>query len=279
MGGLAGGSSLLAAGAEWTGRPHLARAAKVGALGAISLSTVALIHDLGRPSRFANMLRVFKPSSPMSVGSWILVAYGPAAGLAAVADASGLAARSGPIRLVGRAATGWAGLTGAAVATYTSVLIADTAIPAWHEAHREMPFLFVGSGASAAAGLGLIAAPVHETAPARATALFGAALELSAELLMERRLDEVQAKPYRIGKARILVRASRILTAAGAVGAVLLAGRSRLGAGIAGGALLAGSACTRFGVFEAGRTSARDPHYTVALQHTKRTLTGDGPPA
>jgi Polysulphide reductase, NrfD len=278
MGGLAGGSSLLAAGAEWTGRPRLARAAKVGALGGITLSTAALIHDLGRPSRFANMLRVFKPSSPMSVGSWILVAYGPAAGLAAVADASGLAARSGLICLAGRAATGWAALTGAAVASYTSVLIADTAIPAWHEAHRELPFLFVGSGASAAAGLGLIAAPVHETAPARAAALFGAALEMSAELLMERHLGE-QAEPYRTGKARHLVRASRILTAAGAAGAVFLAGRSRLAAGIAGGALLAGSACVRFGIFEAGRTSARDPHYTVALQHANRTLTGNGPPA
>jgi hypothetical protein len=278
LGGLAGGSSALAAGAALTGRPVLARSAKAGALGAISLATAALIHDLGRPGRFLNMLRVFRPTSPMSMGSWILMGYGPAAGVAAVADvaeSTGVAHRL-PIvrdrvpliRLAGRAATGWAGLAGAAVASYTAVLISDTAVPAWHEAHRELPFIFVGSGASAAAGFGLLTAPVRETAPARATALFGAALELTAERLMERRLGE-QAEPYRMGKAGRLVRASTALTAAGAAAAVLLAGRSRLAAALAGGALLAGSACTRFGVFEAGRASALDPHYTVADQRSR----------
>ncbi|WP_395103452.1 NrfD/PsrC family molybdoenzyme membrane anchor subunit [Actinomadura sp. SCN-SB] len=270
LGGLAGGSSLLAAGAEWTGRPVLARSAKLGALGAISLATVALINDLGRPERFANMLRVFKPSSPMSMGSWILAAYGPAAGVAAIADASGLAGRFTPIRLLGRAATGWAALTGPGVACYTAVLIADTAVPAWHEAHRELPFVFCGSAAAAAAGLGLIAAPTGENAPARASALFGAALELAAELWMERRLGE-QARPYRTGRAGTLLRAARILTAAGIAGTSLAAGRRRAVAAVAGGALVAGSACLRFGVFEAGRASALDPHYTVASQRPKIT--------
>ncbi len=46
----------------------------------ISLSFVALVHDLGKPSRFVNMLRVAKPTSPMSVGTWILSVYGPVAG-------------------------------------------------------------------------------------------------------------------------------------------------------------------------------------------------------
>ena len=89
LGGLAGASSLLGAGAQVTGRPELARAAKVGALGAISLSMAALVHDLGRPARFLNMLRVFKLTSPMSVGSWILAGYVPAAGVAAAAALTG----------------------------------------------------------------------------------------------------------------------------------------------------------------------------------------------
>src|SRR5579863_7165776 len=72
LGGLAGASSLLAAGAQATGRPALARAAKSGALGAISLSLAGLVHDLGRPARFLNMVRVVKVTSPMNVGSWIL---------------------------------------------------------------------------------------------------------------------------------------------------------------------------------------------------------------
>jgi hypothetical protein len=266
LGGLAGGSSVMAAGAELTGRPALARTAKIGALAAISLSTAVLVHDLGRPERFVNMLRVFKPTSPMSMGSWILVAYGPAAGVAAATDATGL------FRRTGRAATGWAGLSGAAVASYTSVLIANTALPTWHEAHRELPFLFVGSGASAASGLGLLAAPVHETAPARASAVFGAALELAAGHLMRRRLGPL-AEPYRTGRGAVLMRASQALTVAGAAGAALAGGRSRLGAALAGTALLAGSVCTRFGVFEAGRASALDPHYTVAAQRSKHPPT------
>ena len=90
FGGLAGASSVLAAGAQLTGRPGLTRAAKLAALGGISISTVFLIHDLGRPARFHHMLRVFKLSSPMSVGSWILSAYGPMAGAAAVTNLAGL---------------------------------------------------------------------------------------------------------------------------------------------------------------------------------------------
>ena len=90
LGGLAGASSVLAAGAQLSGYRELARVGKVGAVGAISLSAVALVHDLGRPERFVNMLRVFKPSSPMSVGSWLLAAYGPVAGAAAVCEVTGI---------------------------------------------------------------------------------------------------------------------------------------------------------------------------------------------
>ena len=74
LGGLAAGSSLLAAGADLTGRPTLRRAGRLAALGGLSLSMLALVHDLGRPERFVNMLRVVKPTSPMSVGTWILTA-------------------------------------------------------------------------------------------------------------------------------------------------------------------------------------------------------------
>ena len=123
LGGLAGASSVLAAGAQLSGYRPLARSAKISALGAISLSAVALINDLGRPARFVNMLRVFKPSSPMSVGSWLLAGYGPVAGAAAVADVTGL------LPGAGLAATLGAGLLGPGIATYTAALICDTAVP------------------------------------------------------------------------------------------------------------------------------------------------------
>lgn len=67
---------MLAAGAQLTGRPRTARALKISSAVAISGSLAALVHDLGRPARFLNMLRVIKPTSPMSLGSWLLTAYG-----------------------------------------------------------------------------------------------------------------------------------------------------------------------------------------------------------
>jgi hypothetical protein len=258
LGGLAGASSVLAAGASATGRPRLARASKAGALGAISLSTAALIHDLGRPARFANMLRVAKPTSPMNVGSWILTAYGPAAGVALVTDVTGWFPR------IGRMATGWAGLVGPAVASYTAVLVANTAVPTWHGAYRELPFVFTGSAAASAGGWAMLAAPAAENSPARGVGAFGAALDLAATQVMKRRLGML-AEPY---EKRRLLRAAEVLTASGAV-AGLLFGRRRPVAALAGVALLAGSALTRLAVFEAGRDSANDPKYTVVPQRAR----------
>jgi hypothetical protein len=263
LGGLAGASSTLAAGAQATGRPALARPLKVTAVGAISLSLVALVHDLGRPARFLHMLRVFKPTSPMSVGVWLVSAYAPAAGIAAASEVTGL------LPAVGAAGTAGAALLGPAVASYTAVLIADTAVPAWHEARRELPFVFVGSACAAAAGLGLATAPVAQAGPARRLALLGATTELVASQLMERRVPSPIDDTYREGRAGLLLRASRALTAAGALGAVTIGRRSRAGAALSGAALLAGSAATRFGIFEAGRASARDPRHTVIPQRAR----------
>lgn len=262
LGGLAGASSVLAAGAELTNRPALAMTGKVGALVAISGSTAALIHDLGRPERFVNMLRVVKPSSPMSVGSWLLATYGPQAGLAAVT------ALTGRFRGVGRVATLGAGVVGPAVAAYTGALISDTAVPTWHAGHREMPFVFVGSAAAAAGGLGMIGAPVDQAGPARRAALFGAALEVVASKRMERGMG-LAAEPMRTGTAGTLLRAAEILTVGGALVGGVLGRRSRVAAMLGGAAALAGSACTRFGIFHAGVASARDPKYTVVPQRER----------
>jgi DMSO reductase anchor subunit len=260
-GGLAGASSVVAAGAELTGRDTLARSAKVTALGAISVSAGLLVHDLGRPDRFYNMLRVFKPTSPMSVGSWLLAGYGPAAGVAALTDVTGLFPR------IGRSATLAAAGLGPAVASYTGVLFADTAVPAWHEAYRELPFVFVGSATIAASGLGLLAAPLAENAPVRRSAVLGALVELAASHRMEG--HGLVSEPYAEAKAGRLLRASKALTVAGAFTAATLAGRSRLGAAAAGGALLAASAITRFGIFQAGLQSADDPKYTLRPQRDR----------
>jgi hypothetical protein len=265
LGGLAGASSTLAAGAELSGRPGLARPLKLGAVGAISLSLVALVHDLGRPARFLNMLRVFKPTSPMSVGVWILSAYAPAAGAAALGEL----VSDRRLRPLARAGTAGAALLGPAVASYTGVLISNTATPAWHEGHREMPFVFVGSAASAAAGLGLLCAPLEQNGPARRLAVIGALAEITAVRLLERRVGMV-AENYHRGRAGVLMRAAEALTLAGVAGASRTAHRTRLGAALSGAALLAASACARFGIFEAGLASTRDPKYTVQPQRERK---------
>ncbi|OLR95084.1 NrfD/PsrC family molybdoenzyme membrane anchor subunit [Actinokineospora bangkokensis] len=262
LGGLAGASSVLAAGADLTGRPALAKGCKTGALVAITGSLVALVHDLGRPARFLHMLRVVKPSSPMSIGSWVLVAYGPQAGLSAVT------ALTGRFTGLGRAATVGAALVGPAVAAYTAALISDTAVPTWHEGHRQMPFVFVGSAASAAGGLGMVVAPVAQAGPARRAALLGAAVELTATEVMKRRMG-LPVETLRTGRAGALMKAATALTAAGALLGGLAGRRSRTAAVVGGLASLAGSACTRFGIFHAGVASAEDPKYVVVPQRER----------
>jgi hypothetical protein len=261
LGGLAGASSTLAAAAHLTGHPELARAAKAGAAGAISLSMVALVHDLGRPARFINMLRVLKVTSPMSVGTWIVSGYLPVSLVAAACAVTRKLPRAG------LAATLAAAGLGPAVASYTAVLLSDTATPAWHEAHRELPFVFVGSAAMAAGGLGMLAVAPQEARQAVRLAVLGAASETVAKWLMTRRLDSA-AQPYQRGRAGTLLKAADAALAAGVAGAVL-GGRRRVVAGAAGASLMAASALTRFGIFEAGRASARDPKYTVGPQRER----------
>jgi formate-dependent nitrite reductase membrane component NrfD len=268
LGGLAGGSSLLAAGADLTGRPGLAVVAKTGAAAAGLTSVAALVHDLGRPERFLHMMRVFKVTSPMSVGSWLLGAYIPAAGVAS------LTALTGRLRWVGHAATAGAALLGPGVASYTAALISDTAVPAWHEGYPEMPFVFTGSGMVAAGGLGMAAALLpgsgpDETAPARNLALLGAAMEAAAFERMTRRAGMV-AGPYSEGRAGRYVKAGKALTVLGVAG-LALGRRSRVAAALSGAALVAASAATRWGIFHAGLASAADPRYTVVPQRQRLT--------
>jgi hypothetical protein len=266
LGGLAGGSSLLAAGAQLTGRPALARASKAAAAGAACLGLAGLAHDLGRPARFLNMLRVFKVTSPMSIGSWILSGYVPAAGAAAACALTGRLPRAGT------AATAAAAVLAPGLASYTAALITDTAVPAWHDGHREMPFVFTGSAAMAAGGFGLLAAPLSENAPARNLALFGVGAEAIAFERMTRRMG-MTAETYRSGRAGGYIRAGQALSVLGVAGALpgLIGGkRGKVISALSGASLLAASAATRWGIFHAGLASAADPKYTVVPQRERR---------
>ena len=261
-GGLMAGSSLLAAGADLTANRRLRRVSRLNAAVNLAASTWFLIHDLGRPERFYNMLRVVRPTSPMNVGSWLLAAYGPPAALAAASEATGVWPRMG--RGAGLAAAALAPV----VASYTAVLTSDTAVPSWHDAYPDLPFVFVGSAAASAGGLAMVLVPPAQASPARRLAVLGAGLELAADERMGRTLG-LTGEPYRQGRAGRLHRWGRALTTGGAVIAATLARRSRMGAAASGVALVAGSACTRFSVFHAGVQSANDPKYTVVPQRER----------
>jgi hypothetical protein len=276
LGGVAAGSGLLAAGAQLTGRTKLRRNSRLSALVSVILSAAALVMDLGRPERFLNMLRTIKLTSPMSLGSWILSAFSVGTSVAAASEIDRMTGERlplGPLRTVLRAVEGPAGLAAAVFApplgVYTAVLLADTATPTWNAAHEDLPFVFVSSASLASAGLAMVTTPVAETGPARRMAVLGVIGDLAAMKLMERRMDPVAAEPLHHGNPGRMLRWSERLVIAGGLG-TLLGGHRRSVAVASGLALMAASALTRFGVFEAGLESARDPRYTIEPQ--KRRL-------
>lgn len=248
FGGLTGMSATLSLAARLAGRERLAdRALLASVLGFLPCPPL-LIFDLGRPSRFYNMLRVFRPTSPMSVGTWIFSAFGGALSVAAASRGSGR------VPLLGGLASGAAGLLGPALSTYTAVLIANTSSPAWHNARRHLPFLFAAGAAASAGAATAILTETAEAAPARALAIGGAVSETLVSELMARQLGPT-GSTYREGAGGNLHWAA---TACNVVGATLLfsAGRHRRLAAAAGGMILAGACLTRFSVVKAGDASA-----------------------
>jgi hypothetical protein len=264
-GGLAGASAVLGSAADAAGNRPLARRAWLVALAGVTASPPLLVADLGRPERFLNMLRMFKVTSPMSLGSWVLAGSGGATALAAAHELRGWFPRLGPLAKVASIALG------PALATYTGVLVADTAVPAWHEGRGELPFVFGGSAMASAGAAAAMLTPRAHAGPARRLLVAGAALEVAAAQAMVQRLGDL-AEPYRGGRAGGLARAARALTAAGATLVTLRGRRSRLAAGLGGAAVLAGSVCERWAVFEAGQASAADPKYTMGPQRQRQRL-------
>jgi len=261
-GGTAGAAALLAAGAELRGRSELARAARRVAAGGALASAPLLVSDLGRPERFLNMLRVFKVTSPMSVGSWVLAASGGAATTAAACERLGVFPR------LGRAAAIAAATAGAPLSVYTATLLSDTAVPVWHEARRELPFLFAtGAGASAGAAATMLLPPRHAKA-ARRIAVVGALAGEGIMAAMDRRLGFV-GEPYRQGAAATLKKASTAASFAGAAVLALRGRRSRTAAVTGGALVLGGELAMRWSVFKAGFASAADPAYTVRPQRER----------
>ncbi|MFL5960262.1 MAG: NrfD/PsrC family molybdoenzyme membrane anchor subunit [Gaiellaceae bacterium] len=261
-GGLAGASAVLSSGARLAGNEKLARTALY--LGAVAdlVSPALLISDLGRPERFHHMLRVVKVTSPMNLGSWVLLVSGGGSTTAALLELLGRLKR---LRI---AASSVAALAGPPLATYTGVLIADTAIPVWHDGRHELPWIFGASAAASAGAAACLFLDPRDAGPARRLAVAGVLAEGGLMQAMETRLGQV-GEVYHQGAAGKLTWTAKGLATAGAV---LLArkGRQSRTAAVVGGALVcAGELCLRWAVFKAGFQSARDPKYVVESQRRR----------
>lgn len=261
-GGVAGASAVLSTAAKLTGNERLSRAALYIGATADLVSPALLISDLGRPERFHHMLRVVKVTSPMNIGSWVLLVSGGASTTAAVLQ------RLDRLRPVRVAASIVSTLAGPLLATYTGVLVADTAVPVWHEGRHELPWIFGASAAASAGAAASVFVPPRDAGPARRLAVAGILAEGVLMQAMEMRLGTV-GEVYRQGAAGKFSRAAKGLALAGAT---LLATRGRKSrtAAVAGGALAcAGELCLRWAVFKAGSQSARDPKYVVESQRER----------
>jgi formate-dependent nitrite reductase membrane component NrfD len=261
-GGIAGACGVLHGVARVLGQERVARTALyVGAI-ADAVSPLLLVSDLGRPERLLHMLRMFKVTSPMSVGSWVLVFSGGASNTAAVLELLGI------LKPVKTLAESVSFVSGPPLATYTGALLANTSIPVWSEARRELPWLF-GASASASAGAAtaLFLRP-EEAGPARRLAIAGVAGEVGVMRAMQKRIGFV-GEVYEQGAAGRLARVSKACTLAGAALLAARGKRSR-GALVGGSALvLAGELALRWSVFRAGFQSAREPRYTVVPQRER----------
>jgi formate-dependent nitrite reductase membrane component NrfD len=240
----------------------IVRSRWVGTFGG-ALSAALLIHDLGRPARFLNMLRVFRISSPMSMGSWILTLFSSGAGAAALLP-------FGP-RVFQRLANVFgliSGVLGLGLAGYSGVLLSQTAVPLWQTSYRIIPVLFLASGTAAASSFfEFFDLNSREASAVEWFGSMGKITELAATFALEsnaRRIERV-GRPLTSGFSGFLWQSAKAFTIASAVISIFpgKSRRKRVIAGVLGS--LAGI-CLRFGVFYAGKSSARDPRASFEQQ-------------
>ena len=259
-GGAAGAAAVVASMAKYfAGAQELARSARwVAAVGAL-VSPALLTSDLGRPSRFLNMLRVFKLQSPMSVGAWTLTAFSSSAAAAAFAGViREKVSDRWPVVVLENAAELLAAATGVVMASYTGVLIGATVIPVWNENVGTLPIHFAASGMNSATSI--LELMGHDDSRAlNALGLAASAYETIEGAVIESRQDRMN-RPLKHGKSGLIVRLGGVLS--GPVPLLL-----RLGYAVTGNkkmrraaavCSLTGSLLTRFGWIEAGKASARD---------------------
>jgi hypothetical protein len=249
-----------------SGDRELAQRARWMAVSGAAVSSVLLIADLGRPSRFLNMLRVFKPQSAMSMGSWVLSAFSTFAGISACADllalrfGNGIALRT--IRGVGRFGSV---LFGMPFHNYTGVLIGASVIPVWNNRIRSLPREFGMSGLQSAVALLELTGSSGNPA-LNALGLLSGAFE-SWEGIDLLRTNDTAVRPAKQHVSGALIQAAGILSGPIPIALRILSIGRRRGRRLrrlAAWCGILGSFCMRYGWVGAGKVSAHD--WKIPLQ-------------
>jgi formate-dependent nitrite reductase membrane component NrfD len=271
LGGMAAGASFVALACDLAGDERSARVARKVSLAALVPSPPLLIMDLGRPERFYNMLRVFKPRSPMSMGAWALSAFSGLIGSAVGADLIGRRREAKALGAAGAAVGGYFG-------SYTGVLLASTAVPVWARSRLFLGPIFVATGAAtgaAATRLALVATGLpagHPTRDALGRVETGAmTAELVLSLVNEHRLGRL-AHALEDGDSGRWYGAGKWLVRTGL--ALRLARRRRGGAAahhVASCCYLGAGLCFRFAWVKAGRQSAGDDEAVARMARGQAT--------
>ena len=263
VGGAAGAASVIGAIAHLTGRDQkIAKDARLIAVAGAAISSGLLISDLGRPERFLNMLRMFKPQSPMSVGAWVLAGFGTFSGAAATAQILADHFGFGAFRILGNVAEGFAAVFGLPFSNYTGVLIGATTIPVWNHNVGTLPFHFGMSGMNAAISV-LELMGNDSSKPLNRIAILSSAAEMLEGVKLEMRCDPEINKPLKTGASGWITRTGGVLSGPVPLALRLAAEfasqkRSRTLRRIAAGSSIIGSLFTRVGWVKAGSVSARD---------------------
>jgi formate-dependent nitrite reductase membrane component NrfD len=273
VGGAAGGAALIAAAAQAADGHKFERliaGCRVVAVGGTVAGTGFLIYDLGRPERFLNMLRVFRPTSAMSMGSWLL-----AASAASDFTALLLSRSAGVWQRLGRAAGAAAGVFGLPLAGYTGVLLSDTAVPLWRAMRTTLSPLFLISGMSCALALVNLGSLSDDERKVigRLGRLMDVA-ELAVTIAAEREAKQIVEVGVALeeGPGARMWKISSALTV-GTLAMSLLPGGGRAVRSLQAAVGVAGSWAMKAGVFEAGRASARDPRALFEQQKAQLQAT------
>jgi len=273
VGGAAGSSAVIAAMADWIGDDfELARHARWVATAGSALSSGLLISDLGRPSRFLNMLRIIKPQSAMSVGAWTLAAFGTFSAATTFAKLVQERWDFLPVKIVANLSQFASAISGLPFHNYTGVLIGATVIPAWNKNIETLPIHFGMSGVQSACSI--LELLGHENHALNILALLANTFETYEGFELERRTER-ELRPLKRGASGWITRAGGMLSGPLPLALRIAAlfsdsKRIRQAAAISG---IAGSLLTRYGWVQAGHASARDWKLPLEIPETEAAAT------